>query len=298
MRSEFLGADPLQRELLWHRIWEIDRIEELPLYLLGTMDIALWDIGAKAAALPLHRFIGGFRESIPAYASTATFRDIPEYLDVARQCLELGYPAIKLHAWGDPRRDARLAIALREEVGPEVDLMFDGWAGFDLADANYVGRALAEADYRWYEETMREFSVSAYRRLGERVDVPLLVGETSDGAHMNTADSIALGCASAVRTSSGLRGGVTGALRTAHLAESYLLRAEIHGGGLVNTHLAMVIPNTTYYESFIGRNPIEGEPAVTAEGTVLAPTAIGVGWEREWEESGVPVELQRFGLVS
>ena len=84
---------------------------------------------------------------------------------------------------------------MREHVGPDVDLMYDGSAAFDLPSAEYLGRALGEAGYRWYEEPMREFSVTAYRWLADRVDVPLLVGETSDGSHLNTADFIASGCA-------------------------------------------------------------------------------------------------------
>src|SRR3954453_11698996 len=95
LRDELIGADPLQREWLWHRLWEIDRTEELPIYLLGTVDIALWDLAGRAAGEPVWRLLGGFRETIPAYASTATFRDTDEYLDVASRCLALGYPAIK-----------------------------------------------------------------------------------------------------------------------------------------------------------------------------------------------------------
>ena len=294
LRSELLGADPLAREWLWHRLWELDRIEEIPLYLLGLTDIALWDIAGKAAGLPVHRLIGGFRESIPAYASTATFSSVEEYLDVADQCLDLGYPAIKLHAWGDVRRDMELCAKLREHVGPHVPLMYDGSAGFDLLDAVRLGRVLSEHDYLWYEEPMREFSITAYQRLAEKVEIPLLVAETSDGAHMNTADFIASGCATAVRTSSGLRGGITGALRTAHLADSYLMRAEVHGGGLVNTHLCMAISNTTYYESFIPANPVQRETAVDAAGLVHAGTTPGIGYEAEWERTGVPAGLERF----
>ena len=61
-----------------------------------------------------------------------TFSTVEEYLDVADQCLELGYTAIKLHAWGDARADAELCQRLRAHVGADVDLMYDGSAGFDL----------------------------------------------------------------------------------------------------------------------------------------------------------------------
>lgn len=116
------------------------------------------------------------------------------------QCLELGFPAIKLHAWGDVKRDAELAVRLRAHVGDDVPLMYDGSAGFDLADTIALGNVLADAGYLWYEEPMREFSHTAYRLLSQRVDIPLLVAETSDGAHMNSADFIADGIATSVRT--------------------------------------------------------------------------------------------------
>ena len=294
IRDELVGTDPLRREWLWHRMWELDRIEEFPLYVQGVVDEALWDIAGKVAGLPVHELIGSFRESISAYASTVTFGSIAEYLDVATQCLELGYPAIKLHAWGDARKDARLSEALREHVGPDVPLMYDGSAGFDLSDAIYLGRALGAADYLWYEEPMREFSIGAYQRLGERVDVPLLVAETSDGAHMNTADFIASGCATAVRTSSGLKGGITGALRIAHLADSFLMRAEVHGGGLAATHLCMSIPNTTYYEALVDSNPVRRAPEVDANGLVRAPTGPGIGHESVWGGELPPVSTPRI----
>jgi L-alanine-DL-glutamate epimerase-like enolase superfamily enzyme len=288
IREELLGADPLSREWLWHRMWELHRIENFPLYLQAAVDEALWDIAGKAAGMPVHQLIGTYRESIPAYASTVTYGSVAEYLDVADQCLELGYPAIKLHAWGDARKDALLCTALREHVGDEVPLMYDGSAGFDLMDAVYLGHALSDADYLWYEEPMREFSLSAYQRLGQRVDVPLLVAEVLDGAHMSTADFIASGCASAVRTSSGLKGGITGGLRIAHLAEAHLLRAEVHGMGLPNTHLCMSIPNNTYYESLVYSNPVVRAPEVDALGMVHAPTGPGLGYEQVWEADAPP----------
>ncbi|WP_345762076.1 enolase C-terminal domain-like protein [Diaminobutyricibacter sp. McL0608] len=280
--GELLGQDPIAREFLWHRVWELDRIERFPVWVQGVVDVALWDLAGKDVGLPVYKLLGSFRESLPAYASTVTFGSIEEYLAVADQCLGLGYSAIKLHAWGDVRRDARLAEALREHVGAEVPLMYDGSAGFDLLDATYLGRALSSADYLWYEEPMREFSVTAYQRLAERVDVPLIVAEVAEGAHMKTADFIAAGCAAAVRTGTHLRGGFTGAMRTAHLAESFLLRAEVHGGGIANRHLCMSISNTTYYESLIDSNPVRRPSEVDADGFVHVPTLPGVGWEGEW----------------
>jgi L-alanine-DL-glutamate epimerase-like enolase superfamily enzyme len=276
-RPELLGQDPLQREWLWHRVWELDRIHELPLPTLGLIDIALWDLAGRLQGLPTWRVLGGYRTEIPAYASTSTFASTEEFLDVAEQALALGYHGVKLHAWGDARRDAELILALREHVGPDIALMYDGSAGFDLPDAIYVGQALSEAKYLWYEEPMREFSISAYGRLVRSVEIPLLVAETSDGAHMNSADFIASGAATyGVRASTTLRGGITGAMRTAHLADAYRVRAEVHGSDIPNHHLCMAISNTTYYESFVTSNPVVREKAVDENGLMHAPAGPGI----------------------
>jgi L-alanine-DL-glutamate epimerase-like enolase superfamily enzyme len=275
--EELIGADALQREWLWHRLWEIDRTEELPLYILGLVDIALWDLAGRVANQPTWQLLGGFRSSIPAYASTVTFGSVEEYLDVITQCLDLGYPAIKLHAWGDARADAQLCLAVRKHVGPDVPLMYDGSAAFDLPDAVYLGHALADAGFLWYEEPIREFSVTAYKWLAERVRVPLCVAETSDGAHLNTADFIVSGAASFVRTSAELRGGITGAMRVAHLADSFRLRAEVHGIGIYSQQLCMAISNTTYYESLVMSTKVRREAVVDAHGLVHAPEGIGLG---------------------
>ena len=252
-RDELVGADPFQREWLWHRVWELDRIHELPLPTLGLIDTALWDLAGRYHGQPVWRLLGGFREAIPAYASTSTFASIAEFLDVADQCLELGYRGIKLHAWGDARRDAELCLALRDHVGP-VDPPHVRRVGRlrparrDPPGAGALGGRLPlvrGADARVQHLRLPDGWPTA-------VDVPLLVAETSDGAHMNSADFIRAGAATfGVRAGTTLRGGITGAMRTAHLADAYRLRAEVHGSDIPNHHLCMAISNTTYYESLV-----------------------------------------------
>jgi len=183
-RAELIGQDPLNREYLWERVWELDRIERFAPNLTHVVDVALWDIAGKQAQLPIWKLLGGYRESIPAYASTVTYSTIEEFLDRCDEALDLGYPAIKLHAFGDARKDAELGQRLRAHVGDDIPLMYDGSAGFDLMDAVYLGHALDDAGFLWYEEPMREFSVTAYKWLGGGVVILFLIGEVTDGAHM------------------------------------------------------------------------------------------------------------------
>jgi L-alanine-DL-glutamate epimerase-like enolase superfamily enzyme len=289
LRPLLLTLDPLQKELAWHLVWELDRVEELPLYALGAVDVALWDITAKVAGLPLYQLLGGYRDSVPAYASTSTFGSVEEYLEIADQCLEHGFTAIKLHAWGNARRDAELCQRLRAYVGDEIALMYDGSAAFNPYEALFLGRALEEAGYLWYEEPMREFGTSAYRKLCDALDIPILAPETAEGVHYTSAEFIVNGAADMVRTGVEYRG-VTGALRVAHLADAFHMNAEVHGSGLANLHVALAIRNNSFYETLVVSNPIAVEARVERDGLVRAPTAPGIGYE-------IDVERLRQGEV-
>lgn len=288
-RDTLKGEDPLLKERLWRKIWDIDRAEELPIYALGLVDTALWDITAKVAGMPLYRLLGGTGDRIPAYASTATWPTQADYLRRADECLGLGYRAIKIHAWGDVVEDARLAAALRRHVGDEITLMYDGSARFRYEEALRLGRTLEELGFLWYEEPMLEFSIWQYQRLCHDLDIPVLAPETADGAHHNAADFVAQGATDVLRTSAEYKGGVTGAIRIAHLADAFGMYVEVHGDGLPNVHLCCALPNTRFYESFVVEEPgaerlEQGELGIDDEGFVHAPDRPGIGWTADATE--------------
>ncbi len=282
IKPALIGQDPIMKEKLWELMWEIDRIEEFPIYVLGMVDIALWDLTAKAANLPLYQIIGGNSSKVPAYASTVTYDSIDQYLRIADQCLEKGFRAIKLHAWGDVKRDAKLAHALRKHVGDKIDLMYDGSAGFDLQQSIWLGKQLEEAGYLWFEEPMREFSIHNYTQLCRELTIPVLSAETSDGCHYNAADFIIQGAADRIRTGCNEKGGITGSLRIAHLADSFGMKAEIHSGGLPNLHLACAIPNNTYYEIIVYGEPACYSHDIDNEGYISPPELPGTGEVFDW----------------
>jgi L-alanine-DL-glutamate epimerase-like enolase superfamily enzyme len=171
--SELLGKDPLNTEFLWERIWDIDRLEEFPIYVLGLADIALWDIKGKVAGLPVYKLLGGYRDSIPAQASTTSYDTEKEYLDVIGAALEEGYTAVKLHLrYRDVRTNARLCRTVRQFVGDDFDLALDASALWNYTDSLWFGRVLEELNYTWYEEPMREFDLGSYAKLCDALDIP------------------------------------------------------------------------------------------------------------------------------
>jgi len=294
LKDLLIGRDPLLKEQLWHEMWELDRAEEFQIYYMGLPDIALWDITAKKAGMPLYQLLGGSRNRVQAYASTVTYDTTEDYLRVADYCLEQGYRAIKLHAWGDARADAKLCRTLRRHVGDDVRLMYDGSAGFDLTDSIYLGKALEQEDYDWYEEPMREFSILNYKKLCDALTIPVLAAETSDGCHYNAADFIAFGACDRIRTGTVLKGGITGSLRIAHLADSFGMKAEIHGGDQANVQLACGINNNSFFEVLVwGTGPIGFGYAVEADGYITAPQGPGIGYQFDWDE----IELRAYAKV-
>ena len=92
---------------------------------IGAVDIALWDIGAKAADIPLYKLLGGFRDRIPAYASSEVLDSAEAYAQQAVEYKEAGWAAYKIHPPTRWREDIQVCEAVREAVGDDYTLMLD-----------------------------------------------------------------------------------------------------------------------------------------------------------------------------
>ncbi len=281
-----LGADPLNTEFLWERMWDMDRLEEFPIYAQGIADLALWDLKGKVAKMPVYQLLGGYRDSIPAYASTTGYDTEEEYLRVIDAALEQGYRSIKLHfRYRDVKTNAKLCKRVRDHVGDEIELTVDASALWDYTDALWFGRRLEELDYLWYEEPMREFDLESYAKLCRDLDIPVLAAETPDGAHWNAGEFIRRGALDIMRTSTHYKAGFTGGLKVAHLAESYGMYAEVHGGGPANLHLGLALPNNRYYEDIVVspeqiRDAGSRLPVILKDGMASMPEGtVGMGQE-------------------
>src|SRR4029079_4631501 len=87
-----MGRSPVEREAIWHELWTIDRhLTFFPVYLPGPVDVALWDIAAQAAGLPLYQFLGECRNSLPVYASSLFMNDVDDYVREMRSYRERGF---------------------------------------------------------------------------------------------------------------------------------------------------------------------------------------------------------------
>ncbi len=283
-----IGENPLLTECLWHLIWEIDRVEEIHMRELGILDVLAWDVKSKLAGLPVYQLLGGYDPKVPAYASTVTWDTLEDYERHIKHCMDIGFTAFKLHAWGDVKADIGLSRALRKWTGPDADLMFDGSAGWDYVDALKVGQALQDEGFLWYEEPMREFHLGAYSKLCEKLSIPVLAAETSDGCHWNMASWIEARALDMTRISAFYKGGFTGAMKIAQMSDSFGMRAQVHGMSLENAQLCAAIRNNDYYEQLVmSTEQIDGlsglGPLAIKDGVLTVSDTPGVGYDYDWD---------------
>ena len=165
-KPELLGEDPLDRERLWHKAMKADRWGgHTPFTAYGPLDVALWDITAKKAGLPLYKLLGGYRTKVLAYASSPVFGTPEEYANQAVEAKAKGYRAYKLHPPGDPDLDIECCRAVRRAVGDDMILMSDPVAAYDHEQALRVGRALERLNFYWLEEPLHDYDVHGYVEL-------------------------------------------------------------------------------------------------------------------------------------
>ena len=286
--KSLVGQNVLMTEKLWSLFWELDRIERFQANHIGIMDSIAWDIKSKAAGLPLHKLLGGNSTRIPAYASTVTWDTFGEYERHIKHCMDLGFTSFKLHAWGDLKQDAELCRRLREWTGDDAVLTFDASGGWNFEESLKFGRILEDLDFYWYEEPMREFDMHSYTRLCEALDIPVLAAETTEGSYWNMAAWIKAGALDMARASSFLKGGITGAIKIAHLSEAFGMKAQVHGMGQAQAQLAAAIPNNDFYEQIIYSEEQINSLATLSDVPIVDGFAIvseepGVEQEPDWD---------------
>ncbi|MFP5233532.1 MAG: enolase C-terminal domain-like protein [Acidobacteriota bacterium] len=293
IRPLLIGQDPLDRELLWQQVRRMDRWWGfLPIYAHGPVDVALWDIGAKAAGLPLYRFLGAYRTRLPAYASSLILPTTQSFVEQAKQYQATGFTAYKIHPWGDPGRDLEAYRALRSELGGDFVLMSDPVAGYTQQQALRVGRELERLNYHWFEEPLSDYDLYGYQELCRALEIPIAGVESTPGGLFGTTQYLTQRAVDIVRSDVSWKGGVTGLMKTAALCEAFGVNCEVHTTtnallDLANLHVSCAIRNCEYFEILIPQEPfsfgVKNPIRIDSEGFVSAPEGIGLGAEIDFD---------------
>ena len=308
IKKLIVGQDPLDREMIWKWLWVA---ADIPENVSSVIDNALWDLAGRAFNTPVYKLMGGARDKVKAYASTYPNIGKPQvYADHALACKAEGYQAYKIHPhyfWnpelGTPtpgrpsniKADIETIHLVREAVGPDYVLMYDPWGTYmTLEEAIKVGRELEKLNYYWYEHPMPEYRVESYVRLARELTIPILGPEIAAGGVFTRAEWILRGASDMSRIDV-VRGGVTGARKTAIVCEAYGLRCEMHMAGWGNLHVIGATPEDTseYYEKGLLAPGVDYDAPhpylrsivdeIDSEGYVHLPKGAGMGYDIVWD---------------
>ena len=184
LKPLLLGEDPRDVERLWEKMYRGDRgVRRVGIagMAISALDIALWDLAAKAAGMPLYKLWGGFTDRIAAYGSGGwgryTEKDLIEEAEryAARGCK---YYKMKIHH-PDPQQNRARVAAVRKALGPGVRLMVDANQKYDVETNVRQARLLEEFDLVWYEEPVIADDPAACEAVASQIGIPVATGENN-----------------------------------------------------------------------------------------------------------------------
>jgi galactonate dehydratase len=298
--AHVLGTDPFEIEALIQRLWrrEYARAGQVAMSALAVLEIACWDIVGKALDQPVYRLLGGpVRERIKAYANGwyTVERTPEEFGDAARRAVAKGYRALKLDPFGsgtwelEPHERTRaieLVEAVRDVVGPDVEILVEMHGRFTPAQAVAIARELEPFRPSWIEEPVPPENLAALRKVADQVTIPVATGERIH-ARDEFRELFELQAADVIQPDPTMCGGILETRRISAWAESYYVLVAPHNvGGPVSTaaalHLAAVTPNFKIQEHFNDfgdpyvKAAAPGNPEVV-EGFFALPQGPGLG---------------------
>jgi D-galactarolactone cycloisomerase len=261
---------------------------------MAGIDIALWDIKGKSAGLPVFRLLGGTRTEVPTYAVGGMYRpdeSMFSCVDELAGYVELGFRAVKLKSGAYALKDEVARVrAVREAIGPDILLMLDVNAAYDVEGAIAYAEAVAPYDIFWFEEPLHWYLQPAdFVRLARYSSIPLSHGER-EWHRFTTRDFIDSGALRFVQFDSTRFGGFTEGLRVAAYAEQKGVLIQPHSWPHLHAHLVSAFGDACFGAECVGdprMHPIHHHimtgGAAYRNGTVHLTEAPGFGLEIDWK---------------
>lgn len=281
------GEDADLIEHLWSKVWwglHYGGRGGPSVLALSAFDIALWDLKAVRARLPLWKLLGGNGAEVPCYAGGIDLElTAKELIAQTDGNLKKGFRAIKMKV-GRARlsEDVAKLAAMRAHLGDGFPLMVDANMKWTADEAIRAARAFQPYDPFWLEEPIIPDDVAGHARVLREGGVPIATGE-----NMRTLwefkQMIAAGGVSHPEPDVTNCGGVTTFMKVAHLAEAFNLPVTSHGAHDVTVHLLAACPNRSYLEAHgFGLDRYIAEPLALVDGQAQAPSRPGHGIVFDW----------------
>ncbi|MBP1233583.1 L-alanine-DL-glutamate epimerase-like enolase superfamily enzyme [Arthrobacter sp. PvP102] len=264
---------------------------------LAAIDIALYDLKAKRAGLPLAKLLGSYRDSVQTYNTSGGFLNasLDEVKARATQSIDDGIGGIKIKVGlPDSKGDLRRVAGIREHIGWDVPLMVDANQQWDRATALRMGRQLEEFNLIWIEEPLDAYDFEGHAHLASVLDTPIATGEMLASVAEHKGLINANGC-DIIQPDAPRVGGITQFLRLAALADERGLGLAPHFAMEIHLHLAAAYPREPWVEHFDWLDPLFNERLETKSGRMLVPDRPGLGVSLSDQARAWTTESVEFG---
>jgi L-alanine-DL-glutamate epimerase-like enolase superfamily enzyme len=283
-----LGEDAFDGERLWLKLARHPALQwvgraGITQIALAAVDIALWDLRAKSAGMPLWQLLGGAtKQRLEAYNTDIGWLSIPKdaLIEKSRHAIEHdGFRRLKLkvgHA--DPMIDFERIAAVRHAVGPNITIAIDANGKWDLPTCQRFCARAAPLDLFWFEEPMWYDDIASHAALARSTPIPVALGEQLYTAEAFSA-FIDAGAVHYVQPDVTRLGGITEYIQVAHMAHARRLPVVAHVGdmGQVHVHLSYWHPATPMLEYIPWIKDCFAEPIRVEDGHFVRPVQPGAG---------------------
>jgi D-galactarolactone cycloisomerase len=271
LKPLLIGEDPRDNERLWGKMFELNHQigwagagwgrPQLMAAIAGV-DIALWDIKGKAANMPVYQLLGGFRDRVPCYVTGGYYQDDKTIAHLVQECetyVDMGYNAIKLKIGHvSVAEDVARVKAVRDSLGPSIDLMLDVNEGYDVRTAIRAAQMMEPFGIRWLEEPVHWYDrVEGLGQVAASTTIPIASGENA--AHRwDARDLIMRGGVKIIQFDCTRSAGITECLKVAGMCAAQNVRLAPHHDPQIHGHLVAGLSVGEIVETFptADRDPI------------------------------------------
>lgn len=248
-----VGADPAEVRKTWQAMFlhSLSRGRKgIAMYALSALDIALWDINAQVAGLPLHHLLGRASGEVPVYGDGCWVSySHDELRDAATAYAERGFWGVKVKVGSDLDDAVRRVEIVREVVGPTGRVMVDANQRFDVMTARKLASRLDGLDVTWLEEPVLADSIHDYDRLAGTLSIPVAAGE-NEYSRYGFRELIEHRAVDILQPDVHRVGGVTEFMRIAALAEAWNLPVAPHTSWELHSQLLACVTTGLAVEYF------------------------------------------------
>jgi L-alanine-DL-glutamate epimerase-like enolase superfamily enzyme len=272
-----LGEDPNDIGRLWDKLVDAGASVGnggLATQAVAAVDIALWDLKAKRANLPLAKLLGSHRDAVPCYHTFGGSQSVSDIVEGAQRSLEQGAGGIKVKLT-DPAPAGHL-VRLRGHLGSTVPLMADANQQWNRTTARFQARALEEVGLTWLEDPLPTQDIEGLATLTSTLDTPIATGHT-----LTSADDhwhlIRHNASDVVQPDAPRVGGITPFLKITTLTDHMRLAIAPNFAAELHVHLAAAYAGTAWVEHVTWLEPLFNERLELKDGTILVPDRAGIG---------------------